>query len=61
MSHAPELCKIAAGDPIVMKKVTVVWRRIAKLTGPKLLHAWAPCVRWPDHTKAPKSLIGKMR
>ena len=61
MSHAGELCKIAADDPIVMKKVTVVWRRIAKLTGPKLLHAWAPCVRWPDHTKAPKSLIGKMR
>ncbi len=61
MSHAAELCKIAADDPIVMKKVTVVWRRIAKLTGPTLLHAWAPCVRWPDHTKAPKSLVGKMR
>jgi hypothetical protein len=47
------LCEIAHRDPAVAAKVTTVWKRVAKVTGDKLLHAHAPCVDWIDARTKP--------
>lgn len=40
------LCEIAHVDPVVAAKTVVVWKRVAKVTGDKLLRHHAPCVDW---------------
>lgn len=45
------LCEIARQDPVVAEKVTAVWKRVAKVTGEKLLHQQAPCVDWTSGRK----------
>ncbi len=40
------LCEIAHVDPVVAAKTVVVWKRVAKITGDKLLRRHAPCVDW---------------
>lgn len=55
------LCEIAHQDPVVAQKATVVWKRVAKVAGDKLLRQQAPCVDWigpkkpaPAKKKPPK-------
>lgn len=50
------LCEIARRDPAVAAKTTAVWKRVAKVTGDKLLRQHAPCVDWVNAKKpaAPK-------
>ncbi len=38
------LCSIAHADPVVAAKTLVVWKRVVKVTGDKLLRHYAPCV-----------------
>ncbi len=47
------LCDIAHADPAVAAKATTVWKRVAKVTGDKLLRQHAPCVDWIDARKKP--------
>jgi hypothetical protein len=41
-----KLCEIAKADPIVKRKVGLVWRRVAAVMGDELLRQSAPCVDW---------------
>lgn len=43
MARPAELCEIAAGDPGVRKKATLIWSRVAKLGGDELLRQRALC------------------
>lgn len=45
MGHPSWLCEIAAADPIVAKKATLVWRRVARVTGEAFLERHAACFR----------------
>lgn len=38
-----KLCELAAKDPILEKKVAVVWKRVAPVVGKAQLRRWAPC------------------
>ena len=38
-----KLCTMAAKDPILKKKVQVVWKRVAPIVGKAQLRRWAPC------------------
>ena len=53
------LCEIAHRDPAVAAKATTVWKRVAKVTGEKLLRAHAPCVDWIDIRKKPGAPVKK--
>ena len=53
------LCEIASRDPIVAAKTTNVWKRVAKVTGDKLLRQQAPCVDWIDAKKKPATKPAK--
>jgi hypothetical protein len=48
------LCEIAHADPVVAAKTVVVWKRVAKVTGDKLLRHYAPCVDWIGGKPKPK-------
>ena len=47
------LCEIAHRDPAVAAKATAVWKRVAKVSGDKLLRQHAPCVDWIGGGKKP--------
>ena len=38
-----KLCAMMRKDPILTKKVSVVWKRVAPVVGVKQLKRWAPC------------------
>ncbi|MBL0217127.1 MAG: hypothetical protein IPQ07_25040 [Myxococcales bacterium] len=46
LGQPTRLCEIAHLDPAVAAKTTTVWKRIARVTGDKLLRQHAPCVDW---------------
>jgi hypothetical protein len=48
------LCEIAHVDPVVAAKTIVVWKRVAKTTGDRLLRHYAPCVDWIGGKPKPK-------
>ena len=54
MTRSDELCDLAKSDPIVEAKVSVVWRRVAKVSGEAFLEKHAPCVDWTKPSKAKK-------
>jgi len=44
LGQPTELCEIANVDPVVAAKTKLVWKRVARVTGTKLLRQHAPCV-----------------
>jgi hypothetical protein len=48
------LCEIAHADPVVAAKTAVVWKRVAKVTGDKLLRRYAGCVDWIGRKPRPR-------
>lgn len=51
MGQPTKLCEIARIDPIVATKTKLVWKRVAKVVGNKLLRQHAPCVDELDKLK----------
>jgi hypothetical protein len=51
MGQPTKLCEIAQIDPIVKEKTKVVWKRVAKVVGNKILRQHAPCVDDLDRVK----------
>ncbi len=45
MSHPQKLCEYAAKDPVLAKKVKIVWKRIAPIVGEAHLKRWAGCAK----------------
>lgn len=45
MSQPKKLCELAAKDPVLAKKVKVVWKRVAPVLGERHLQQWAPCAK----------------
>src|SRR5262249_21743107 len=39
-----KLCEIAKADPVVKRKVRLVWHRVSAVTGEELLRQSAPCI-----------------
>ena len=63
MDRPDELCEIAAKDRIVARKVRLLWQRVSRLDGAKLLGVTAPCAtksvtpaKPPKRTKKPRKL-----
>jgi hypothetical protein len=48
MARPEELCKVAADDPIVAAKTTLIWHRVATVVGDAFLRKAAPCVDWVE-------------
>ena len=60
MSRPDALCALAADDPVLREKVTLLWNRVAALDGDQFLHRRAPCVNWvTSPATSTSTLIGE--
>lgn len=58
MGQPAKLCEIAEGDPVVARKATEVWRRLAAVAGDAFMLRQAPCLRQkpkPKPVEKPKA------
>jgi hypothetical protein len=51
MVKPDELCALAARDPVLLRKVRLLWQRVARIEGADRLGITAPCVLSPKQRK----------